>query len=296
MRAELPRPSVRPVPYGRSRVDAGRVELTRLAAIVHARLTRGELRPRVLAGLDRLLPPPPLPDLRVRLTSDVGLRLDGDGALARIALLCAGYEHRECEVLAGAVRPGAVFVDVGANVGWFSLMVAAHRPEAAVWAIEPLPETAGVLRRNVREAGLDSVAVHEVALGEADGAVEFVATADPAFAHARGLAASRSESGRAVRAGTEVTTCPVTTLDRLWAAAGRPQVDAVKVDVEGAEPAVLAGAREMLAQCHPLLVVEAPTEPELRAVRGVLDPLGYVLAPRPGVLPYNVIFAKEDRA
>jgi FkbM family methyltransferase len=280
----LPRPSlrVRPEPGRRSRT--ARLHLVKRAAAVHAAVTGGRLHPRVLAALDRLLPPSPLPDLQATLADGVRLRLDGAGALARIALLCAGYEHRECEVLAGALRPGGVFVDVGANVGWFSMAVAAHRPSSTVWAVEPLPATADRLAANVAAAELAHVVVHRVLLGAAAGTAELVATVDSAFAHVSG-------AGRTTRTGRREPTvaCPVTTLDRLWAAAGRPRVDAVKIDVEGAEPEVLAGAGTLLRACGPVLVVEAPTA----AYREVLDraaqPLGYRQVACPGVLPYNSV-------
>jgi FkbM family methyltransferase len=292
MTAGPPRPSIETAwsPAG----TRARVELVRRLAGLHARLTGGTLRRPVLSVLDRLLPPSPLPDVRAGLAEGVTLRLDGAGALARIALLCGGYEHRECEVLAGAVRAGGVFVDVGANVGWFSLLIAAHRPDATVWAIEPMPATAAVLRGNVAAARLSSIAVHEVALGAEVGAADLVVTADPAFAYRSDVGAGRSPAGRVARSGAGLATCPVTTLDRLWAQAGRPQVDAVKVDVEGAEPDVLTGAVEVLRACRPLLVVEAPSPPEVAAVEKVLGPLGYVRVARPGVLPYNLVFVSEE--
>jgi hypothetical protein len=81
----------------------------------------------------------------------------------------------------------------------------------------------------------------------------------------------------------------MSTLDRLWSAAGRPRVDAVKVDVEGAEPDVLAGAAVLLRSCRPVLVVEAETDAQLAAVEEVTGPLGYRVAACPGVLAYNFV-------
>lgn len=280
----LPRPSlrVRPEPGRWSRT--ARLHLVKTAAAVHAAVTGGRLHPRVLAGLDRILPASPLPDVQAVLAGPVRLQLDGTGALARIALLCAGYEHRECEVLAGALRPGGVFVDVGANIGWFSLAVAAHRPSSTVWAVEPLPATADRLAANVAAAELAQVVIHRVLLGAADGVAELVATADSAFAHVSG-------AGRTSRTGRPepTVTCPVTTLDRLWQAAGRPRVDAVKIDVEGAEPEVLAGAGALLRACGPVLVVEAPTAAHREVLDRAVEPLGYRRTACPGVLPYNSV-------
>jgi FkbM family methyltransferase len=281
--ASLPRPSLRTRPEPGRRFRTTRLHLARRAAAVHAAATGGRLHPLVLAALHRLLPAAPLPDVHASLGGDARLWLDGTGALARMALLCAGYEHRECEVLAGAMRPGGVFVDVGANVGWFSLTVAAHRPSATVWAVEPAPATADQLARNVAVSKLSRVVIHRVLLGAADGTAELVVTPDSAYTHMSGV-------GR-IRAGSrsETVTCRMSTLDRLWTAAGRPRVDAVKVDVEGAEPDVLAGAAALLRSCRPVLVVEAETDAQLAAVQEVTGPLGYRVAACPGVLAYNFV-------
>jgi FkbM family methyltransferase len=282
----LPRPSlrIRPGPGHWSRT--ARLHLVKRAAVVHAAATGGRLHPRLLVALNRLLPASPLPDVQAALGGEARLRLDGTGAVARMALLCAGYEHRECEVLAGALRPGGVFVDVGANVGWFSLTVAAHRPSSTVWAIEPVPATADQLAENLAASGLSRVVIHRVVLGAADGTAELVATADSAFAHVSG-------AGRTTWTDRQepTVTCPVTTLDRLWAAAGRPRVDAVKIDVEGAEPEVLAGAVTVLRACRPVLVVEAPTDAHREALDRVVGPLGYRRTGCPGVLPYNSVLS-----
>lgn len=293
MTATLPRPALSVAPGAPVEV-ARRVELVRRLAAMHARVARGTLRPPVLSALDRLLPRSPLPDVHATLPGGVRLSLDGRGALARIALLCAGYEHRECEVLAGAVRPAGVFVDVGANVGWFSLLVAAHRPGAAVWAVEPMPGTAAALRRTLAESRLSSVLVHQVALSSAPGSADLVATADSAFAHLPASGGSRSAAGRAIPPGAGLVTCSVVTLDQMWTEAGRPRVDAVKVDVEGVEPEVLRGGTALLRRCRPLLVVEAPTPAEVAAVEDVLGPLAYRRVRPPGVLPYNLVFVPEE--
>ena len=279
----LPRPSlrIRPEPGRWSRTT--RLHLVKRAAAVHAAATGGRLHPRVLAALNRLLPASPLPDVHALLGGDARVRLDGTGTLARMALLCAGYEHRECEVLAGALRPGGVFVDVGANVGWFSLTVAAHRPSSTVWAVEPVSATADRLAENIAVSKLSRVVIHRVLLGAADGTAELVVTADPAYAHISG--AGRVQAGQQ----SETVTCRMSTLDRLWTAAGRPRVDAVKVDVEGAEPEVLAGAGALLRSCRPVLVVEAPTDAQRETLEEVTGPLGYRVAACPGVLTYNSV-------
>ncbi|MGH6845639.1 MAG: FkbM family methyltransferase [Methylocella sp.] len=78
-----------------------------------------------------------------------------------------------------SLRPGMVFVDVGANVGYFSVL--ADRivgPDGLVHAFEPSPPTLPMLRRNLARHGVRHVEVHEFALGETNGLREFNHTID----------------------------------------------------------------------------------------------------------------------
>ncbi|MEU5695935.1 FkbM family methyltransferase [Actinosynnema sp. NPDC020468] len=270
-RSAIPRPRLEV-----ERTDLGvwcRVHAVRGLAAAHAAVTGGVLNHSVLRLLDRALPRTGVPAVKASVSPGVSLRLDGGGALARMAVVSAGYEHAEGEVLAGATKAGGVFVDVGANIGWFSLLVAAHRPFSEVWAFEPIPDTARRLRNAIGAAGLSNVVVHQLGLGDHAADVPFQVTRDNAFTH-------RAESG---------VPLPVRTLDSLWERAGRPRVDCVKVDVEGDEPAVLRGASGLLAEWRPLLLVETPTEASRAAVLATVREHGYQERVCPGLLPYNTV-------
>lgn len=276
MRARLPRPTITPGRDG-DLVRRARVALVRRLGGWHATVTGGALLMPVLIALDRLLPAGPLPAVRVSFGCDAVVAVDG--AVARGALIGAGYEHREAETLAGALAPGGVFVDVGANVGLLTMLIARHRPDVRVWALEPVPTTANRLADNVSRAGLPGVATMRIAAGAAPGEVLIATTPDSAFAH------------RVTAADGAPTRCHLVPLDDVWRDEGRPRVDAIKIDVEGAESDVLAGARDLLTAHHPLLIVEAPTESAARTVTSDLTPYGYRRFYPRGVLPYNACFS-----
>ncbi|MFC5286582.1 FkbM family methyltransferase [Actinokineospora guangxiensis] len=265
----LPRPRLRRAEPPTSRVNGWRIDGVAALGRLHAAATRGALRMPVLAVLDRLLPSGRLPDVTASVAGGAGMRLRG--AVARAALIAGGYEHREVELCAAALRPGGVFLDVGANHGWFSLVVGHARPDAAVWAVEAVPATAEVLAANL--SGTPNARVVRSAVGSCRDSVLLSVPEDDAFA----------------RLGTDGTPCPQVPLDELWADFGAPRVDAVKIDVEGSEVDVLRGARGLLERDRPLLVVEAPTAADARAVRAEVAALGYRLRAVPGVLPYNAV-------
>jgi len=167
------------------------------------------------------------------------------------------------------------FLDVGANTGFYSLLaVTAHRRATAL-AFEPVPEIVDLLLANLAANPQGSrVTVRALAIGEhrgttdlhlppaqPDGTVETSASLDPGF---------KGTIERVVRVDGD-------TLDGAWDASGRPAVSVVKIDVEGAEPKVLAGAAELIESCRPVLTVEVlqgadvDVLDELRARHGYID-------------------------
>jgi FkbM family methyltransferase len=135
--------------------------------------------------------------------------------------------------LAGLVAelpPRPVVLDIGAQIGCFSLAVATRLPGAAVHAYEASPSTAGWLERNVRANGLaDRVATYAVAVSDHDGTLELTDNV-----HGSALNGLTSTGGSRV-------TVPCRTFAATVAAAGR--VDLVKVDTEGSEYAIVLGSR-----------------------------------------------------
>ncbi|MBK9180783.1 MAG: FkbM family methyltransferase [Acidimicrobiales bacterium] len=153
----------------------------------------------------------------------------------------------ELAVLDRLVGPGQVVVDVGANTGVYALKAGRLvGPSGTVVAIEPNPDMIGWLQGNVRANGLGNVRVRMLAAGERTGAATLWENRDAPN--------SFSLVRRAAGAGFSVLVVP---LDELLAWEGLEHVDLVKIDVEGAEDAVLAGAAGLIERCRPLVIAEA---------------------------------------
>lgn len=188
--------------------------------------------------LDRLAPrgyPVLVNGDQVRLTYAYGVRYARDG-----------YEplvHRE---LAALLSEGMVFVDVGAHVGLHALAAGLRvGPAGRVFAFEPSPPTADLLERHVAFNGLrDRVEVLRTVVSDSVGTAQF-------FINEETMAASVDDRNfelapQAFRAPHRRIECPTTTLD-AFCAERRVTPSVIKIDVEGAELAVLRGARELLA-------------------------------------------------
>ena len=140
--------------------------------------------------------------------------------------------------MAREIRPGTVFFDVGANVGFYSLLAARCVVTGRVYAFEPLPANIAFLRKHLEMNRVRNVRVLEVALSDESGMTSFL-----------------SESTRAMgklEAGGSLTV-ETSTLDTLIAEQRIPAPDCIKMDIEGAEFRALRGAARCFREHRPLL-------------------------------------------
>jgi FkbM family methyltransferase len=153
------------------------------------------------------------------------------------------------EALRRHAAPGAVVYDIGANLGFFSLLAARLvGPEGHVYAFDPAPANAAAIRANAAVNDLDRITVLELALGEAPGRAALSVSDDASWAFLERYAPDRARG-----ATIEVE---VTTVDRLVAGGTLAPPRLVKIDVEGAELDVLAGMAETIRHHSPVIVCE----------------------------------------
>ena len=174
------------------------------------------------------------------------------------AIVGGYYELLELDILELLVPTCETFVDVGANVGVYTCVASRCSPKTRVIAFEPVPENFGYLQRNIDRNGLrNEVIVERVALGEADGELRISLDEGSIGTH------------HAVRSGpidsASSITVPVRSLDSYMEERHETRVDLIKVDVEGYESAVLKGARRLLEDQRPSLLVEFIPRDILRA-------------------------------
>lgn len=158
----------------------------------------------------------------------------------------------ELDFLHHFLRPGDVFVDVGANSGVFSMKAAkCVQAEGSVLALEPLPEMLFTLYRNVALNGFSNVRLRNFCLSDHTGPAEFwINQGRPASA---GLV---RHDEQAVRFSTLCLR-----LDELAALEQLDRLDYLKIDVEGAEASILAGAAGSIRQFKPIIQVEVTIGP-----------------------------------
>ncbi len=179
-------------------------------------------------------------------------RLDGFSLYARADdeavgrhVLHGPYEPEVAAVFRRTLRPGMGVVDIGANIGYFTMLSAALvGPDGAVLAIEPNPANARLLEASRKLNGFEHVTLAQVAAGQRIGLLALNAT------HSNG---TTSAPGAALDALLRATTVACVPVDAL---AGERPVHLIKVDVEGAEYNALVGARRLIARERPAIISE----------------------------------------
>lgn len=165
------------------------------------------------------------------------------------------------------VRPGMTFYDIGANIGFFSLLAARMvGAEGRVVAFEADPEVAERLREHVARNQFSIISVEQKAVWSETGAVFFART-DPRVSPDRGLGhvVGSSAPGAAQFQGIA--------LDDFVQTSRAP--DFMKCDAEGAEVEVFAGAQRLLKENRPILLCEMHSEENRRKLLKEFASLGY---------------------
>jgi FkbM family methyltransferase len=188
----------------------------------------------------------------------VCLSRDGCLFLTRLALplgwhvaFFGSYEPELREIMRGVLSMGAVAVDVGANVGWHTLLMARLvGPGGRVVAVEPNPSVRAQLLRNVSLNRLTQVAIVACALADAPGIVSFLApdADDPSSASGH-IVSAENETAASIRVETG-------TLDALVEQKKLDRVDLIKVDAEGFEWPVLQGSERTITRFRPYIIFE----------------------------------------
>jgi len=171
------------------------------------------------------------------------------------------YEINKRKAFEREITPGAVVYDIGANVGYFSLLAAILAgEEGKVYAFEPLPRNVMFLRKHVELNQLDTIEVFEAAVSDHAGEASFDLGSSTAM-------------GRL--ADTGKLKVQMVCLDELLSDGQLRPPDYMKVDVEGAEFIALSGARNLLAEYHPILFLDTHNREAHQETIRLLKDLGY---------------------
>lgn len=167
------------------------------------------------------------------------------------------------------MKPGQVFVDVGANVGIYSLHASRRLgDQGKVYAFEPTPQTHEILLENIRINRIANIECLPVALSNRNGHLSLIEGDRPASNRVSDTVTTEGKEGLLTRSMT---------LDSFCGEHEVTKIDFLKADIEGGELSLFEGGRKSLARFRPTILFESmhtgPSFPE----RTILKDLGYKL-------------------
>ena len=166
-----------------------------------------------------------------------------------LSMIYGGWEPDVHEVMRTHVGPGGVAYDLGANYGIYTMFLARLvGPTGTAYAFEPLPEIMTQLKANIALNSLTNVEYVAMAASDQVGTAQFRVGSHAGSGHLETVDQYHPTSGRTVNVAQ-------ITLDEFVRRGHRPPTF-LKIDVEGAEGAVFAGARQVLAEHRPTIAVE----------------------------------------
>jgi FkbM family methyltransferase len=226
----------------------------------------GWLRPVRKAGL-ALARHWPWP-VAARMNNGRRMYVDMRSPIGRAIYMKGEFDPKVFEPLADRLKPGGLFVDVGANVGFYSLRALDLVGDTgAVHAFEIDPRPLCCLRKTIAHGSLKNLHVHDQAVGDRNGPAILVQRED--CGHSSVLTEGNGVS------------VPMITLDAWREKHPAGAVQAIKLDIEGGELRALHGAIDLLRRERPLLVCEVVDDPrdqrhsDTGAVFGLLEAAGY---------------------
>jgi len=185
------------------------------------------------------------------------------------AIMSGSFEPQSMRLWCHLARKATGILDIGANVGVYSLCAAGLRPDLQVHAFEPNPYAFARLRMHKALNAADNIQEHTVAVGDANGIYPFAWKIK-----AHGNIASGGRVGETTSPGAERTVVSMATLngtgfDKVLGSRGL-----IKIDVEGTEAAAFKGMTEVLA-LKPDIILETFEPEACVTINAMLQSLGY---------------------
>lgn len=177
------------------------------------------------------------------------------------------YEEAELKVIDQNLREGYIFIDVGANIGLFSLQASRKVGKTGkVIAFEPFPSTFQHFQKHLQMNQITNVQAENLALGNSDGLVELFY--DPDEKNVGMVSTKPLENG--IKEEVKITS-----LDRFVLGNSIDRIDFIKIDVEGHELEAIRGMENALKTFEPVLLIEINADANEKKLLDFLQHLGY---------------------
>ena len=183
-----------------------------------------------------------------RLANDFYMRVNPSEHIQQQLFWYGHYEQELGALIKKILKPGDIFLDIGANIGYFSLLAAKHEPTARIISFEPVSTVFKMLEENISRNDAKNVEALNAGVGEKKEEREIYLSGEDNI----GMSSFQKPgnySGKTERV-------KVITVDEWFKSSGLAKVDLIKLDVEGSELAAVKGMTMTLQNFKPPVIIE----------------------------------------
>jgi FkbM family methyltransferase len=209
-----------------------------------------------------------------------------------------GYHSFEyTDIFIRLIKKVRTFYDIGANIGYYSLLAAMENEHICIVAFEPATGPLFYFRENIRINSFKNIKVESIALSHMDGEIDFYEIKNKKYKYLEHNLGGESNTGSKTSGRNFVLNrVKTSTLDNYISRTGERNIDLIKMDTEGTENLILEYSAKVLGEMRPIIICETifdTIEPELdRIMRSYgYEFYGHIPA---GLLKQDTIVRKED--
>lgn len=185
-----------------------------------------------------------------------------------------GHE-KEFRFFTGMIHDNGAILDIGANIGVMTTILAKKYPSSIIYSFEPLPANCTALKKVIDFYQLSNVKIFETALGNSDGEIKMIM---PVINDARMQGLSHVlEPGTTDENGGDIFMVPLQKLDHIIDLQQIKKISAIKIDVENFEWNVLKGAELLLKKHRPVIFCELWNNEQRNLCFEFMKELGYTV-------------------
>lgn len=188
-----------------------------------------------------------------------------------------GYKNFEyTPIFEKLVKKTNTFYDVGANIGYYSLLAAKINPNMKVKSFEPSTGPLHYLRENVAVNNFKNITVEPVALADKNGEIDFYEEKSPKYTYIKyNLAGEGNAGSKTSPERFNKNTVKAITFDDYLKQHPNDKVELMKMDTEGTEHYILKKAHVLLSEHKPLIICETLFNTIEKDLEEILKPYGY---------------------
>ncbi len=192
-------------------------------------------------------------------------------------LFWEGYKNFEyTDIFLSLIKNVDSFFDIGANIGYYSLIAAITNPEISVYSFEPAEGPFHYLKINIERNNLINIKAEKIAISEKTGEIEFFETYSKKYKYIKyNLGGESNAAHEKHHKNFKKSVVKTETLDNYFKKSEATSIDLIKLDTEGTEPLILSESTEVINLMKPIIICETlfnTTEEELETI---LKPFDY---------------------